>query len=188
MLSELSHCLQKTNLASWTVLQLNEKKPTTHKWPHAVMTMPYEFIACLCGFTIWVNVSANRSLAMWWKTCWIRRHTCSRMSTMIWSITEKKKTWIVLFSVEVCAVPSQKTNERKNVIPEARSEGSEVDGNQQWRWKMKNKQTNKKKLSQALKSLKKAAVAIFPLPTKYSQTFVKLRIYCCFTAFKKPKT
>lgn len=38
------------------------------------------------------------------------------------------------------------------------------------------------------KSLKKAAVAIFPLPTKYSQTFVKLRIYCCFTAYKKPKT
>lgn len=60
------------------------------------------------------------------------------------------------------------------------------DGNQQWRWKMKKKKKNLQ--SQALKSLMKAAVAIFPLPTKYSQTFVKLRIYCCFTAYNKPKT
>lgn len=46
---------------------------------------------------------------------------------------------------------------------------------------------------QALKSLKKAAVAIFspppaPRPPKYSQTCVKLRIYCCFTAYNTPKT
>ncbi|MED6241949.1 hypothetical protein ATANTOWER_030637 [Ataeniobius toweri] len=41
--------------------------------------------------------------------------------------------------------------------------------------------------SQVFKSLGKAAVTI-PLlpPTKYSQTFVKLRIYCCFTAYCKP--
>lgn len=47
---------------------------------------------------------------------------------------------------------------------------------------------NEKLQSQALKSLIKAAAAIFPLPMKYSQTFVKLRIYCCFMAYRKPKT
>lgn len=77
-----------------------------------------------------------------------------------------------------CVRPFKKRN-----IPETKTEDSEgvrtnnVNGKQRG----KKKQTKKKK--EQLQSLVEAAVAIFPLPTKYSQMFVKLRIYCCFTVY-----
>lgn len=70
----------------------------------------------------------------------------------------------VYFSTEVCAVPSQ------NIIPETRTEGSEGMGidNVNGKQKKTPNKTKKTSVSGSQVSEKKAAVAIFPLPTKYS--------------------
>lgn len=70
---------------------------------------------------------------------------------------------------------------KKRNIPETKTEGSEGVGTNNVNGKQKKKEKKKKEKNNF--SLVKAAVAIFPLPTKYSQMFVKLRIYCCFTAY-----
>lgn len=86
-------------------------------------------------------------------------------------------------SVEMYAVPSQTVMttslKQETELSKKRMGGTDEDEKNKQVWKLQ---------SQALQSLKKAAVAIFPLPTKYSQTFVKLRIYCRFAAYRKPET
>lgn len=105
----------------------------------------------------------------------IERHTDPRTNKMIWR--KKRKTEVVFISPLRCVRPFKKKKHPWN-----KNRGFRGGGNQQ-RQRKTEKKTEKKKKEKNNFSLVKAAVAIFPLPTKYSQMFVKLRIYCCFTAY-----
>lgn len=109
-----------------------------------------------------------------------QHQTHSKMNAMIWSRSEGNMNSV--YSPLRCTRSLRRTWRHH---PWNTTWGFEEDGETMMEsWKQK-----KQKLqSQALKSLMKAASAIFPLPTKYSQQFVKLRIYCCFMAYEKPKT
>lgn len=141
--------------------ELNEAQPYSkniNKWPNVVTTTPSKFIACWCGFTV-LSVTTDVTLSLWGKQDSYQHQTHSRMNTMIWSRGEvllRKEIMNSVYSPLRCVRSLRKKHD--DIIPETRTEGSKRMGIDNDDGKMKKLQ------SQALKSLKKAAVAIFPLP------------------------
>lgn len=102
-------------------------------------------------------------------------HTDPRTDEMV--RRKERKTEVVFISPLRCVRPFKKKKRKETSLKQKRRV--------QRGWEPTTSKENRKKREQ-LQSLIKAAVAIFPLPTKYSQMFVKLRIYCCFTAYDQP--
>lgn len=81
-------------------------------------------------------------------------------------------------------------NKHEDIIPETKKEKqSRVERGRESTMMKNMKTTNIQNFSLRLSSLWRKQLLPYSLsPTKYSQTCVKFRIYCCFTAFSKPET
>lgn len=117
-----------------------------------------ELIVCWCGFTVWVEHRGKLGPKLAPDT-FEDEHNDMKVNPNVKGGGGGEggdKTWTVL--IFLWGVHGPFAN-RDDIIPETRREGSKEMGTDE----------DEKLQSQALKSLRKAAVAIFPLPTTYSQ-------------------